>query len=160
MSIGLVDKGFVMFVSQKSQYALRSIFELSRHYGKGPIKIAKIAKAQAIPPRFLEVILSQLKQLNIVDSRRGNDGGYFLIRSPKDITVGNVMRFTQGSFDPVGCVAGGSQDRCPLYGDCVFLPMWEEVGNAISNVYDNTSFQDLIDNERQKKETFSFCYSI
>jgi len=106
------------------------------------------------------VILSQLKQLNIVESRRGNDGGYFLIRSPKDITVGNVMRFMQGSFDPVNCVAGGSQDRCPLYGDCVFLSMWEEVGNAISNVYDNTSFQDLIDNERQKKETFSFCYSI
>lgn len=149
-----------MLVSQKSQYALRSVFELSKHYGKGPVKIAKIAQAQAIPPRFLEVILSQLKQLGIVDSRRGNEGGYFLIRSPQDLTVGDVMRFTQGSFDPVACVAGGSKDRCPLYGDCVFLPMWEEVRNTISNVYDKTTFQNLLDNERQKKENFSFCYSI
>ena len=149
-----------MLVSQKSQYALRSIFELSKHHGKGPVKIAKIAEAQAIPPRFLEVILSQLKQIGIVNSRRGNEGGYYLIQSPKDLTVGDVMKFIQGSFDPVNCVAEGSKDRCPLYGDCVFLPMWEEVRNAISNVYDNTSFQDLIDNEKKRKETFSFCYSI
>lgn len=149
-----------MLVPQKSQYALRSIFELSKHYGKGPIKIAKIAQAQAIPPRFLEVILSQLKQLGAVDSRRGSEGGYFLIRSPQFLTVGDVMRLMQGSFDPVNCVVGGSKNRCPLYGDCVFLPMWEEVGNAISNVYDKTTFQNLLDNERKKNETFSFCYSI
>ena len=149
-----------MLVSLKSQYALRSIFELSKHYGKGPVKIAKIAQAQAIPPRFLEVILSQIKQLGIVGSRRGNEGGYFLTRSPKDLTVGDVMRLMQGSFDPVSCVVSGTKDRCPLYGDCVFLPMWEEVRNAISNVYDKTTFQILLDNERQKNDNLSFCYSI
>ena len=149
-----------MLVSQKSQYALRSIFELSKHYGKSPVKIANIAQVQAIPPRFLEVILSQLKQLGIVDSRRGSEGGYFLIRSPKELTVGDVMRSIQGSYDPVACIEGGSKDRCPLYGDCVFLPMWKEVRNAISGIYDNTTFQDLINNEREKKEKLSLCYSI
>lgn len=149
-----------MLVSQKVQYALRAIFELSKLHGKGPVKIAAIAQAQAIPPKFLEVILNQLKHGKFVNSRRGNEGGYFLIRSPKDLTVGDVMQEMQVSFDLVECVASGSNDRCPLYGDCVFLPMWEEVGNAISNIYNKTTFQNLIENEKQKKEAFSFCYSI
>ena len=67
-----------MLVSQKSQYALRAIFELAKEYGKGP-KIAHIAEAQAIPVRFLEVILVHLKRGGFVDSQRGKEGGYFLI---------------------------------------------------------------------------------
>ena len=149
-----------MNVSQKSQYALRAIFELSKNHGKGPVKIADIARAQAIPQRFLEVILNQLKQGRIVESRRGNEGGYILVQSPEEITVGDVMLLLQGSFDLVTCNAGGSDDRCPLYGSCVFLPMWKEVKAAISNVYDNTTFQNLLDNERQNIENLAFCYEI
>ena len=63
-----------MLVSQKCQYALRALFELAKRNGEGPVKIAAIAKAQAIPPRFLEVILSQLKQGSFVESQRGSEG--------------------------------------------------------------------------------------
>ncbi len=149
-----------MLVSKRTQYALRSIFELSKHYGKSPVKIAKISEKQVIPRRFLEAILFQLKQSSIVDSRRGNEGGYFLIQSPKKLTVGVVMRLMQDSYDSIACMTGNSENRCSLYGDCIFLPMWEEVRNAISGVYDNTTFQNLIDKEKEKKEEFSFCYSI
>ena len=149
-----------MLVSKRTQYALRSVFELSKHYGKRPVKIAKISQKQVIPKRFLEAILYQLKQSSIVDSRRGTEGGYFLIQSPKVLTVGDVMRLMQDSYDSIACMAGGTDNRCSLYGDCVFLPMWEEVRNAISGVYDNTTFQNLIDNEKEKKEELSFCYSI
>ena len=149
-----------MLVSQKSQYALRAIFELSKHYGNGPVKIAGIAEAQAIPPRFLEVILSQLKQGGIVDSRRGIEGGYFLLRHPRELNVGHVLQFMQGSFSPVACVAEGPKKRCPLNGDCVFLPMWEEVRDAVNDIYDTTSFQKLLDSEMQRNENYSFNYTI
>jgi len=140
-----------MFISQKCQYALRAIFELAKRNGQGPVKVAEIAKAQAIPPRFLEVILNQLKQAGFVASQRGNEGGYLLVRAPEDLTVGDVIRFMQGPVAPVGCVEDEPRgDRCPLYEDCVFLPMWEEVRKAILQVYDNTTFQDLLDQERQK----------
>ena len=114
-----------MLVPQKSQYALRGVFELAKRFGQGPVKVAEIADSQAIPHRFLEVILNQLKQAGFLDSRRGSEGGYLLTRHPGRITVGEVIRFMQGEVGPVECVAGSSKDRCRLYGDCVFLPMWD-----------------------------------
>ena len=160
ISIDLVDKGEKLFISQKCQYALRAIFELARHNGEGLVKIAEIARAQAIPPRFLEVILSQLKQGKFVMSQRGNTGGYRLIRAPKTLTVGEIIRFIQGPVGPVGCIAGDEKEKCSLYGDCVFLPMWEKVQNAISDVYDNTTIQDLVDQEKKKNMKFVANYAI
>jgi len=149
-----------MHISQKCQYALRAIFELAKRKGQGPVKIAEIAEAQAIPLRFLEVILSQLKQGEFVSSQRGNKGGYILARSADELTIGEVMRFIQGPVVPVECITTGSKDKCPLYGDCAFLPMWKKVGEAISGVYDNTTFQDLVDQEKQRNENRVSQYSI
>ncbi len=147
-------------VPQKSQYALRAVFELAKRFGQGPAKIADIAEAQAIPPRFLEVILSNLKQAGFLDSRRGSEGGYLLTRRPEEVSVGDVMTYMQGDASPVDCVAGGSKSRCSLYGDCVFLPMWQKVGKAISDVYDTTSFQDLLEEEKKKSGEYVPSYSI
>ncbi len=147
-------------IPQKSQYALRAVFELSRHYGKGPVKIADIARAQAIPPRFLEVILSQLKQGGFVDSQRGSDGGYFLVRDPQILTVGELLRFIQGPISPVACLDEDTSNRCYLYGDCVFMAMWEKVKKAMSDVYDNTTFQDLLNQEEAKMAGYVPSYAI
>ena len=149
-----------MFLSQKCQYALRAIFELAKRSGQGPVKIAEIAEAQAIPVRFLEVILSQLKQAGFTTSQRGSTGGYLLIRSPGELTVGEVIRFMQGPFGPVECVAGVSRGKCPLYGNCAFLPMWEKAQKAVSDVYNNTTFQGLVDQEKERSGKRAICYSI
>ena len=149
-----------MLVTQKCQYALRAIFELAKHYGQGPMKISEIAQIQAIPPRFLEVILSQLKQGGFVQSRRGAEGGYWLVGVPQNLTLGEVIRFTEGPIRPVNCVSGGSKGQCPLYGGCVFLPMWEKARRAISDVYDSTTFQDLVDEEIRMRGGYVPSYSI
>jgi Rrf2 family protein len=149
-----------MLISQKCQYALRAVFELARRWGEGPIKIAEIADAQAIPPRFLEVILSQLKQAGFIESRRGSDGGYALARAPASVTVGDVIQFIQGPVGPVACVSGRTRKACPLYGQCVFLPMWEQAKRALAGVYDQTSFQDLLERERQMHESYAATYTI
>jgi len=150
-----------MHVSQKSQYALRAIFELSKYYGQqAPVKITAIAKSQYIPVKFLEVILSQLKNSGIVSSRRGKNGGYYLVKSPRSLTVGEVMNYTQGPYNPVACIEEGSGNRCPHDGDCVFLPIWEEAREAVTAVYNSTTFQDLLDREREKKQEMTFSYSI
>jgi len=136
-----------MFISRKIRYGLRAVFELAKREGRGPVKIAEIAKAQAIPVRFLEVILNELKQGGFVDSKRGSEGGYMLVRPAAALTVGDVMRFMQGPIRAVGCLAGGSVDDCPFYGDCVFLPMWDKATKAVQDVYDSTTIQDLLDQE-------------
>lgn len=149
-----------MFLTQKCQYALRAIFELAKRHGEDPVKISQIADAQAIPPRFLEVILSQLKQAGFVESRRGSEGGYRLARSPRSITLGEVIRFVEGPLTPVKCVSGATKGPCPLHDDCVFLPVWEKARKAVAGVYDHTTFQDLIDAEARMRHDYVPSYSI
>jgi len=149
-----------VFVPQKCQYALRALFELARRDGDGLVKTAAIAKAQAIPARFLEVILSQLRRGGFVDSRRGSRGGYYLVRRPRDLTVGDVIQFMEGPIGPVECVVAGTNRECALYGDCVFLAMWRKVGEAISEVYDGTTFQDLVDQDRERAKRYVPSYEI
>lgn len=139
-----------MLVSKKARYALRAVFELSKRWGQGPTKIADIASPQAIPRRFLEGILNQLKQGGFVDSRRGASGGYFLVRPPESLTVGEILRFCQGVSDPVECLGYGNRKDCPLWGDCVFISMWDEVRQAVSGVYDRTTFADLVERDRRR----------
>lgn len=133
-------------ISQKSQYALRAIFELARQQGGKPTTIGQIAQNQAIPPRFLELILNELKQAGLVHSRRGVQGGYMLAVKPGDLPVGTLLALIDGPIDPVKCVVGGG-DSCPLKGDCVFKGMWEEAGSAMSKVFEGTTFQHLLDRQ-------------
>lgn len=149
-----------MSVSQKCQYALRAVFELAKHYEQGPAKISEIADAQAIPIRFLEVILNQLKQGGFTDSRRGKEGGYTLIRSPRELTVGDIIRFVEGPLGPVECVNAKPMERCPLRGDCIFLPLWERVKDAVTEIYDSATFEDLVEAERRKDVNYMPEYTI
>jgi Rrf2 family protein len=137
-----------MQVSQKSQYALRALFELAKRQGEEPVTVADIADAQAIPRRFLELIFSELRGRGMIESRRGNQGGYLLSDSAETITVGDVIRVIDGSLSPVKCVVGRSEEQCRLRNRCVFLCVWQRAQKAMEEVYDNTTLQDLIDDER------------
>jgi len=150
-----------MALSHKTQYALRAVFELAVHYQEGPIRIADIAEAQAIPVRFLEVILHQLKRTGFVASKRGNVGGYFLVREPTELMVGEVLRFVQGPVGPVECISGDqSAKTCELYGKCAFMPLWHRVDAAVRDIYDTTSFQDLVDDHAARYQAHTPCYAI
>jgi len=144
-----------MFVSQKRQYALRALFELAKQQGNGPVRIADIAEAQAIPIRFLEVILSELKQGRFVESRRGKAGGYLL-------AVDDVVRFVEGPLGPVGCVGDDStaEGVCSLHGYCVFLAMWSRVQAAVATVYDTTTLRDLLEEEKDMRSRYVPNYAI
>ena len=139
-----------MQISQKCQYALRAVLELALRGGDTPMKVGLIAEAQAIPTRFLEIILNQLKRGGFVESKRGSDGGYVLARSPAELTMGEVIRFIEGPFEPVSCLTGHSEERCSLHGECVFLEVWDEARKAMTDVLDRTTLQDLIKRSKQK----------
>ncbi|MFW6133346.1 MAG: RrF2 family transcriptional regulator, partial [Planctomycetota bacterium] len=136
-----------MSLSQRCQYAVRALWELARRYGQGPVPVAEIAEAQAIPPRFLELILAQLKQPGWVASHRGIRGGYALTVPPEELTLGEVIRFMEGPLAPVRCVAARGEDNCPLRGQCAFADVWQRAEQAVADVYDSTSFKDLLDAE-------------
>jgi len=127
-------------VSNKCEYALRAVFELARHGGAEPRKSQEIASAQGIPPRFLEVILVELRNAGFVTAKRGNGGGYVLARPAYRITVGQVIHLFEGWPQ-----TGGSYDG--YAGDYAFSHLWGRVQAAISEVYDKTTFDDLVQQE-------------
>lgn len=149
-----------MFLSQKCQYALRALLELTLRHDQGPVKIADIAEEQCIPPRFLEVILGELKRGGFAESRRGKQGGYLLARPPYTMTPGEVIRFVQGPMAPVECAVPEGQPECPLGPDCVFLPMWREARQALEEVFDGRTFQDLAEQHRRRHRAYVPSYTI
>jgi Rrf2 family protein len=143
-----------MFKPQKKdQYALRAIFELAKQKGRGPIKVAEIAGAQHIPQRFLEVILNQLKGSGLIASKRGFTGGYVLVRAPSRITVGEIFHFMRGSRRTLFCAGGEDEEHCQLYGNCALAPFWQRVQESVYKICEETTIQDLIDNEPTTMDT-------
>ena len=135
-----------MEVSVKGEYALRAVFDLACHQHEQPIKIAKIAERQQIPQKFLELILSQLKQGGFLSSRRGAEGGYFLARPAEGITIGDILRHIDGPIAPARRL---QQDDLPE--DSPFPELWEKVERALSSVVDRMSFADLVVRWKEKR---------
>lgn len=144
-----------MAVTQKCQYALRALFELARRKGQGPVAAGGIADSQAIPKRFLEVILHQLRQGGFVDSHRGKDGGFYLSRPAESVTVGEVIRFMDGPISPVDCHRERPGHDCPLRGRCVFRGLWDDARAALVQVYDTRTLADLVEEERRRQDEAS-----
>ena len=148
-----------MSISQKCQYAVRSVFELAKRINQGPVAIGDIAAKQAIPPRFLEVILNELKQGGFVESRRGAQGGYRLSGSPKELSVGQIIRFVDGPFDPVRCISDSDVPPCSLKQQCALANLWRRAKQALEGVYDTTTFHELVQQEEamERSGVTDFC---
>ncbi|HYP09129.1 MAG TPA: Rrf2 family transcriptional regulator [Bryobacteraceae bacterium] len=133
-----------MNISVKGEYALHAVFDLALQPPGEPIKIADIARRQQIPQKFLELILAGLKQGGFVESRRGAEGGYLLAKPADAITVGQVIRFMEGSRN------GKPKDL----GRNPFVALWQSVDSAVSQVVDQTSFGDLARQWREKQGNY------
>jgi Rrf2 family protein len=129
-------------ISKKTKYALRALYSLSRHYGEGPVLISRLSSDEAIPKKFLEIILLTLKNGGIVASKTGKGGGYYLLKSPADVTVGAVIRIMEGPLAPLPCASESAYRACE---ECVDAELCEtrlvmrDVRNATSKVLDNTT---------------------
>jgi Rrf2 family protein len=140
----------VMLINQKKQYALRAVYELAKHQDGPPLKSAKIARSQAIPQRFLEIILNQLKHAGIVSAKRGYTGGFRLNRPANEITVREIFQALEETCSPAtACVSCISNGDCPFYGSCVFMPLWNELQSSIDQICRSTTIQKLVDSKRE-----------
>jgi Rrf2 family transcriptional regulator, cysteine metabolism repressor len=135
-----------MNISVKGEYALHAIFDLSSQPPGEPVKIAAIARRQNIPQKFLELILSSLKQGGFVESRRGAEGGYLLARPASLITIGEVFRFFEGGQN--------GKSRAKRRSDSPFQDLWRQVDDAVSSVVDRTTFADLLRSWTEKHDKF------
>ncbi len=144
-----------MKISKKCQYALKAVFELAWRDQGEPIRTYEIAEAQNISPRFMEIILNELKHGGFVDSRRGTDGGYMLARDARDLTIREIIEYIEGPIS----LAQNSDDTASV-GNEALAEFWQEVNNAIEEVCDKRTFADLVEIERAKRNKCALNYSI
>ncbi len=102
-------------LSKKTQYGLKALGYLAEKYGSGPVLIADIAEQKCIPIKFLESILLQLKQHDILESKKGKGGGYYLMQPPKKTSIAQVIRIIGGPIALLPCVSLNFYEKC---GDC------------------------------------------
>lgn len=133
-----------MKISTKGRYALRIMLDLATNHNQGPIRVKDIAGRQDISEKYLEQIIAMFNKAEYVRSVRGAQGGYFLAKEPSEYTVGEILRLAEGSIAPVSCVDDDAQE-CDRKDRCVSAMLWQRVNDAVNEVVDNTTLQDLLD---------------
>ena len=150
-----------MKITYKGDYALKAILDLAIHAGEVAC-IEEIAKREDIPEKFLEQILLMLKKGGFVKSKRGRAGGYYLARQPKDITMGEVIRYMEGPIEPISCILKKGGTHCDFASQCIFRDVFLDVSKCISAKIDSLTFADLKERHLKKlaKESKYLSYSI
>lgn len=140
-----------MRVSTKGRYALRVMLDLAIHHAEEPIRLKEIAERQEISVKYLEQIISTLTKAGYLKSARGSSGGYQLKKDPAEYTVGMILRTTEGSLAPVSCVED-EDNVCRRSESCTTVKVWRKIYDAVNNVVDSITLQDLIEWQTQKEE--------
>lgn len=138
-----------MRVTAKVDYAVRAAIELGLAEGGKPVKGDRIAAAQQIPTKFLENILAELKHSGLVSSMRGAEGGYWLARPAKDITVADIIRAIEG---PLANVRGLRPEEAEFEGSAEPLQrMWISVRASLRKVLEHVTIADLVAGKLPRK---------
>ncbi|MDR1548870.1 MAG: Rrf2 family transcriptional regulator [Hungatella sp.] len=136
-----------MKFSTKGRYALRMMLEFALHPGECT-KINQVAERQEISDKYLEQIVTILSRAGYVKSRRGAQGGYYLTKDPSEYTVGMILRLAEGSLVPVTCLED-EINPCSRSQNCATLMVWKKLDHAISDVVDNITLADLVEEQKR-----------
>jgi len=139
-----------MKLSTRSRYGLRAILELAGNQSTEPLRVKTIAHRQDISVKYLEQLMTILKSAGFVRSIRGSRGGYILAKAANQIKLGDVFNALEGpSAVPVECLENKSY--CARAADCLTRQVWAEVQQAIMNVLQSMTLQDLVDRAKDKR---------
>src|SRR5688572_22494030 len=134
-------------LSRKAKYALRALAVLTRAFPER-VPAGRLAREAAVPGKFLEAILVELRNARIVASKRGTDGGHTLARPAEDVMVGDIVRILDGPIAPIRCAsvtAFAPCADCPDPDRCALRLLMGDVRNAMSEVIDRRSLRQLSD---------------
>jgi Rrf2 family protein len=133
-------------LSKKAKYAIKALLALADRERDEPVRISDLARAEQIPPKFLELILLGLKHHGILQSRKGKGGGYLLARDPSAIYLGDIVRMFDGPLAPVPCASQTAYVPCADCRDeaaCGVRIAMKEVRDATARVLDGTNLAAL-----------------
>jgi len=140
----------------KAKYGIRALLYLAERRGQGPIMIKEIAKEERIPKKFLEAILVDLKAGGILRSRAGRTGGYEMLRPPKEINLGQVIRLMDGPLAPIPCVsqmAYAACDDCEDERTCLIRMVMKDVRDSTARILEQTTLENMLVQKDRFKRT-------
>lgn len=138
-----------MKLSKRGEYALRALidFGIAHELGRPLLTVSELAEKERLPLKFLEQILMQLRTEGYIDTKRGKQGGYFLAKPTKAISLGKVIRIIDGPLAPIACVSQTAYERCtcPDEDHCGLRMLMLDVRNAIARILDRYSLADIVE---------------
>lgn len=143
-----------MKLTKRGEYALRALIGLglAKESERPMIQIPELARRERIPIKFLEAILVELKEAGYLDSKRGQQGGYWLKMPMEMITIGDVVRRVEGPLAPIRCVSQNFYERCscPDEEHCGLRMLMLDVRNAISEILDRYTLAQVVEDAARK----------
>jgi len=138
-----------MKISKRGEYALRALIDIgiAKELGRELVRINELAEQENLPIKFLEQILTQLKEAGYVESKRGRYGGYSLKMPADRIRFGNVIRLIDGPLAPIACVSQTAYEpcTCPDEAHCGLRMLMLDVRNTIANILDRYTLADTVE---------------
>jgi Rrf2 family protein len=133
-------------LSKKAQYALKALGYLATKTKEGPVLITTIAKEKNIPLKFLENILLELNKADILGSKKGKGGGYYLKQDPAKISLAKIIRIIDGPIALLPCVSLYFYERCLDCNEkvCKLNSVLIQARDAILSVLENKMLQDIV----------------
>ena len=130
-----------MKLTTKGRYAVTAVLDLAFHEGNGPVSLAEISQRQAISLSYLEQLFSRLRKNNVVASTRGPGGGYSLARPDDEISMAEIIRAVDESYDATSC---GGEGTCS--GDqyqCLTHDLWQELSEEIHDFLNGIMLSEM-----------------
>ncbi|MEA3209403.1 MAG: hypothetical protein QOE70_2460 [Chthoniobacter sp.] len=138
-----------MKITKRGEYALRALidFGIAHELGRPLLKVGELVEKERLPVKFLEQILTQLREAGYIETKRGKNGGYFLAKPPKEIRFGQVIRLIDGPLAPIACVSQTAYERCtcPDEDHCGLRMLMMDVRNAIARILDRYVLADVVE---------------
>lgn len=138
-------------LSNKTKYGLKALIHIYKNKHNTPIPIAEIAKSENISHKFLEAILLTLRKNKILASKKGKNGGYYLLKNPQEIYMSDVLRMLDGPIAMVPCVSLNYYERCedcPDEATCGVNRLMLDVRDSVLDVLTNKSLVDLAEESK------------
>ncbi len=132
-----------MKISTKGRYALRVMIDLAMNDNGEFISLKDISKRQGVSVKYLEQIVSLLNKQGLLQTARGNNGGYKLNKEVDKYTVGEILRAAEGDMSPITCVK--EEAKCDKKAVCLTYNFWKGLDDAINEYIDSKTLADLID---------------
>jgi len=132
-----------MKLTARSEYALLALVYLSRQNTDEYISVEVIAKAQEIPPKFLEQLMLALKRAHFLRSSKGQHGGYTLAKKPEDISLAEVIRLFDGALAPTDSVSENFYESTPIEKEKSITKVFRDIRNYTSKKLEGTTLADV-----------------